>query len=179
MKLPIISGIIDKITGKNDITANANVPETIQPPDFSQMNPFTGNEAFYKAAELNIKVDSQEDVLNSIWQSHLSMRCKKAWIMLVRSMYDRNVLLSDLSGKNDREIAFIRSLIDKKASVLANSYPSDKNNPEFLSLDRHIMGQIWYRLTRTGGSERERIIAAYMHVKYTQSNKLTTGKEKI
>ena len=181
MKLPIISGIWNKITGHEDITDNANVPMPINAPNFTDMDKFVGSgaDAFYKAAELNIKVDSQEDILNSVWNSHLSLRCKKSWIILIRSMYDRNVLLSDLSGKHDREVAFIRSLIDKKASVLANSYPSDKNNPEFLSLDRHIMGQIWYRLTRTGGAERERIIAAFMQVKYSGNQKLITGKEKI
>ncbi len=176
MKLPIISGIINKIRGVDDSHEEANVPAQIPAPDFSQMNPFGGSEAFYKAAELNIKVDSQEDLLNSIWASHLSLRCKKSWVLLVNTMYDRNVLLSDLSGKHDREIAFIKALIDKKAAVLANSYPSDKNNPEFLSFDRHIMSQIGYRLTRTNGSERERMIAAFMQIKYSAKSTLVNEK---
>ena len=178
MKLPIISGIIDKITGNKDITDNANVPMPIQPPDFSTMNPFSSSEAFYKAAELNIQVDSKENVKNMIWKAHLSRKCKDDLILIVDTMFDRNVLLSDLSGVHDREIAYIRFRIDMLASTLSCGYPSDKNNPEFLALTRYIMAQVWFRITRTGGDERERMIAAYMHIKYTQSNKITSGEKK-
>lgn len=178
MRLPLVSGIWNKIRGREEQTDEANVPAPIPAPDFSQMNPFAGSEAFYKAAELNIKVDSQEDILNAIWSSHLSLKCKNSWVMLVKTMYDRNVLLSDLSGTNDREIAYIRSLIDKKASVLANSYLSDKCNPEFLTFDRLIMSQIRFRLTRTSGSERERMIAAFMQIKYQAKQISVKGDNK-
>ena len=134
MRVPIVSDLADAIMGKpkvqpEDMYLPANLPEI----DFSQYNTPEFHEEQNRRAELNIKVDSKEAMKQYVKESSLSLRCKNAWLGIIETYYDRNILLSDLTGKKVNQgristdekvqIAYWRAKIDVMGSVRCNSRP--------------------------------------------------------
>lgn len=177
------SYILNKLTGKSEIP-DVNVPMEIRPPSLEEATA-NYNEAFYRHQEQMFDVDSKPQILQSINGSHLSTRCKRAWTDLVHSFYDRNVLLSDLTGQkikggtsSDEQvvIAFLRAKVNLMGAIYPNSKKSDRMKPEFMKLETLILDQMWYRLTRCRGTDRERMSTGRIEINYNAKQTLTPQK---
>ena len=177
MRVPIVSDLADAIMGKpkvqpEDMYLPANLPEI----DFSQYNTPEFHEEQNRRAELNIKVDSKDAMIKYVKESSLSLRCKNAWMGIIETYYDRNILLSDLTGKKVNQgristdekvqIAYWRAKIDVMGSVRCNSWKSDRLNPVFTTIEQLVLTQIWFRLSRTKGPDRESILSRRVDIQY-------------
>ena len=177
MKIPFVSTIADAILGKpktipDDMYLPAQLPEI----DFSQYNTPEFHEEQNRRAELNMKVDSKEAMIKFVKESSLSLRCKNAWLGIIETYYDRNILLSDLTGKKVNQgristdeqvqIAYWRAKIDVVGTVRCNSWKSDRLNPTFTVIEQLVLTQVWYRLKRTKGPDRESIISRRVDIQY-------------
>jgi len=104
MRIPIVSPLTDAIFGKKKDPMDDPIylPAALPPVDMSQYSTPEFQEAQYRQSELNMKVESKDDMIATIARSHLSSRCKSAFAGIVQTYYDRNILLTDLTGKNQQ-----------------------------------------------------------------------------
>jgi len=72
-------------------------------------------------------------------------------------------------------IAYWRAKIDVMGVVLCNAWKSDRLNPEFTQIEQLILSQIWYRLKRTKGKDRESIISRRVNIEYNATQRI--GKQ--
>lgn len=147
-------------------------------------------EAYWRFQDNNQEVQSKEHMIEAIRQSSLSWRCKNAFIDFVATYYDRNLILANLSTPtgsfwggnsgtdigglgNNAEVEHIHMVINEMAVILINSYPSDRRKAEFMRFWRLIPSQVRLRLSRTTGTDRERILGARIQMKHESTQKVS------
>lgn len=173
----IIGSIIDKIGlgyGSKKIE-DIDIPVSSAPPDLSHLGAPQFATEYFQAQQYMLEADSIPLLLKAINDSRLTASSKRAFTTYVNSyMVDRTTILANLTAKNEAEIAFIRSIIDRMASIITSSKKSDRAKPEFVLFAKNIESLIWLRLTRTMGAEdRERILDAVLSVRYQSSQKMS------
>ena len=177
MKIPIISNLLSIARGEEEHT---EIETPAMPPalDFNNVNQNNFSEAYYRFLENVAKIESKKDMLNAVESSHLSRQAKDGLIMFITNELDSNMMYSDLSQGNDKDIALLKTKINLIVSTIAPAYKSDRKNPLFVYITENVLSQAWHTNTRATGKDRERTISGKTHMKYEGTQTLTKGKEK-
>ncbi len=190
MRVPIISNVVDVIAGKKEdpMEESMYVPAELPKLDLNEFtNPEFQNELNRKA-ELNLKVDSKDALIKFIETTGFSMRFENAAKVFVQTYYDRNILLSDLSGKkivgkgittsDERvQITYWNAKIDF-IGLYNSTWPSDRRNPNFITFMNAVMTQIRLRLPRAKGRDRESILMRRVDINYQATQAMQAQRTK-
>lgn len=195
--VPGISELYDKFMGEPKTQPQEfDAPMQAPTPQMNMDSILTQHfgEAYWRFQDNNQEVQSKEHMLESIKSSSLSLRCKKAFADFVATYYDRNLILANLSDAhvgsiwggstggggsdlgglgNNAEVEYIHMVINEMAVILINSYPSDRRKAEFMRFWRLIPSQVRLRLSRTTGTDRERILGARIQMKHESTQKVS------
>lgn len=186
MQIPIVSKLADAIMGKpkEPLDEDMYVPMEIPKADISQFTQPQFQESFYRQAELNLQVESKGDLIRYINNAGLSLRCETALVNFVHTMFDRNILLTDCTGKNikggtssDEQILIAYWRFEISLLGLKNSaFKSDMKNPAYPVIINALKDQFWYRIKRTKGTQRERIAQGNIQISYNAKQTISRAK---
>ena len=176
MRIPIISNLLDKAKGEEP---QPNIETPAMPPtlDFNNVNQNNFSEAYYRFLENVAKIESKKDLLETVENSTLSRQAKNGLIVFISNELDSNMMYSDLSQGNDKDIALLKTKINMIVSTIAPAYKSDRKNPLFVYITENVLSQAWHINTRATGIDRERTISGKTHMKYEGTQTLTKAKE--
>jgi hypothetical protein len=176
MRIPIVSDVLDKVAGNppTDLETPA-IPPAL---DFNNVNQNNFSEAYYRFLENVAKIESKPDMLQAIESSNLSRQAKDGLIMFVRNELDINMMYSDLSEGQDKDISYLKTKINLIVSTIAPAYKSDRKNPFFVYLTENVLSQAWHTTTRATGKDRERTISGKTHMKYEGTQTLQKSNDK-